>query len=489
MTSNTTTRIKHKLDTSFGVMLVLAAALALSAWNGNGELTALFALAAAVGAFMLHSSLQQAIVQPVGLMTQHFQQLAEGKHADSALNIAANSDLGELATAINTYVTTLTRALDTEAEHQRAWSEEINQLVNAAADGNFSRRIDLSGKQGIFLALGEAINRLLDSSENGLSEVVRVLNALATGDLTETIEGNFAGTFGRLRDDSNATVENLKGLIADIKNSADSIHLASGEISRSNSDLTHRSVQQAESLQQTAASMEQLASTVKQNAVNAEQANVMVLEASAVATKGGTLVNDVVVTMNNINQGARRIVDIISVIDGIAFQTNILALNAAVEAARAGEQGRGFAVVAAEVRSLAQRSAGAAKEIKALISDSVEKIDDGAALVKEAGQTMTQIVSSVRHVTEIMGDISTASAEQSNGIDQVKNAVAKMDAVTQQNATQVAEAASAARLLEQQALRLQGTVSAFLLVKRDAEPDLEALFAQASQSGQRHASL
>ncbi len=344
-----------------------------------------------------------------------------------------------------------------------AMDSEVSALINAAADGDFSQRMIIEGKSGYFLTLSEGMNRLMDTSESGLKEVVRVLNALARGDLTQTMDGEYGGTFGTLKDDSNATVENLQTLIANIKSAADSIRVAAGEISQSNLDLSQRSEEQAASLEETAASMEELASTVKQNADNARQANEMAVEASSVATKGGELVAGVVQTMSSINESSGKIVDIISVIDGIAFQTNILALNAAVEAARAGEQGRGFSVVAAEVRTLAQRSAAAAKEIKGLISDSVKKIEGGSVLVKDAGQTMTQIVAAVQRVTAIMGEISTASLEQSSGIEQVNQAVTQMEDVTQQNAARVEQAAAAAKSLEEQALQLQESVSVFRL--------------------------
>jgi methyl-accepting chemotaxis protein-1 (serine sensor receptor) len=277
------------------------------------------------------------------------------------------------------------------------------------------------------------------------------------------MRGEFSGAFELVQHDAQTTVHSLKALVGSIKTAADSIRTAAYEIAQSNMDLSLRSEQQASNLEETAASMEEFASTVKQNADNARLANQMTLEASSVASKGGELVNQVIETMDAINQSSHRIVDIISVIDGIAFQTNILALNAAVEAARAGEQGRGFSVVATEVRALAQRSAGAAKEIKALISASAEKIKGGAAIVKEAGNTMAQIVDSVQRVGTLIADISTASVEQYTGIEQVNQAVLQMEDTTQQNAARVEEAAAAAKSLEDQALHLQSAVSMFHL--------------------------
>lgn len=257
--------------------------------------------------------------------------------------------------------------------------------------------------------------------------------------------------------------QQLNHTLADIKSSADTIDTAAREIATGNADLSARTESQASSLEETASSMEELTSTVRQNADNARQANQLAANASEVAVKGGSVVAQVVDTMGSIKESSRRIVDIIGVIDGIAFQTNILALNAAVEAARAGEQGRGFAVVATEVRNLAQRSAAAAKEIKTLIGDSVDKIDAGSNLVDEAGKTMGEIVTSVKQVTDIMGEIAAASHEQSAGIEQVNQAVTQMDEVTQQNAALVEQAAAAAQSLQDQAIRLARAVALFKL--------------------------
>jgi methyl-accepting chemotaxis protein len=350
-----------------------------------------------------------------------------------------------------------------------AVEQEISGIITAASRGDFSKRIDLSGKEGFFRVLAEGMNLLMETSDEGLNEVVRVLGALAMGDLTETIDGDYEGLFGQLKNDSNATVKSLAKMVLDIKTAVDTISTAAQEIAAGNADLSQRTEEQAASLEETAASMEQLASTVKQNADNAQQANRMAAAASEVAVKGGDVVQQVIGTMNAINDSSHKIVDIISVIDGIALQTNILALNAAVEAARAGEQGRGFAVVASEVRNLAQRSASAAKEIKALIGDSVEKVEDGGRLVNEAGKTMEEIVASVRRVTGIMAEIASASAEQSIGIEQVNQALTQMDDVTQQNAALVEQAAAAAASLEDQADMLAGAMGKFRL---DAAMDL-----------------
>ena len=344
-----------------------------------------------------------------------------------------------------------------------AVEKEVANIVAASVLGDFAQRINIQRKDGFFRQLGEGINELLETSDRGLQELERMLGSLARGDLTDRIETEYHGTFGKLKDDANATSDKLKEIIYQIKDSADTINTAAKEIASGNMDLSHRTEEQSASLEETAAGMEELTSTVRNNADNAKQANQLALNASSVAKKGGDVVHRVVDTMSGINDSSRKIVDIISVIDGIAFQTNILALNAAVEAARAGEQGRGFAVVAAEVRNLAQRSATAAKEIKILISDSVEKVEGGSKLVAQAGQTMEEIVIAVKRVTDIMSEISSASTEQSGGIEQMNKAIVQMDEVTQQNAALVEEATAAAESLEEEAENLTRTVSVFKL--------------------------
>jgi methyl-accepting chemotaxis protein len=264
-----------------------------------------------------------------------------------------------------------------------------------------------------------------------------------------------------------------------VRRGTETITVASGEIASGNADLSSRTESQAGSLEETASSMEELTSTVRQNADNARQANQLVVNASEVAVKGGAVVGQVVSTMGSIKDSSRKIVDIIGVIDGIAFQTNILALNAAVEAARAGEQGRGFAVVASEVRNLAQRSAAAAKEIKGLIGDSVEKVDAGSKLVDNAGATMEEIVTSVKRVADIMAEITSASQEQSSGIEQINQAVSQMDEMTQQNAALVEQAAAAAQSMQDQAVELSRAVSIF---KLDAGEQPAAIAAPARAS-------
>ncbi len=341
--------------------------------------------------------------------------------------------------------------------------QEIESIVSAARNGDLSKTIDPSGKNGFFAQLADGINQLLATTQQALTNTSRVLSAVAQGDLTQTIEEDYEGIFGQLKDDTNTTIERLREVIGRIKEATETINTASQEIAAGNSNLSERTEKQASNLEETASSMEELNATVRQNADNARQANELSKRSNDIAVRGGEMVKRVVSTMGEIQDSSKKIADIIGVIDSIAFQTNILALNAAVEAARAGEQGRGFAVVATEVRNLAQRSAQAAKEIKTLIAESVDKVEGGAKLVDQAGTTMDEVVVSFRQVANLVTEISNASREQSSGIEQVTQAVSQMDEVTQQNAALVEEAAAAAESLEDQARGLLQAVGSFKL--------------------------
>jgi methyl-accepting chemotaxis protein len=355
----------------------------------------------------------------------------------------------------------LTAAMDQAKRNLLAINADIKRLAAAAAAGDFSRRGSAEAYQYDFHDVIASLNRLMDTTEGNLSALSALLKAVADGDLTHAMRGEFHGVFATMRDDANATVSQLKRIVSGIQDATGSINTAASEIASGNADLARRTEMQAANLEETAASMEELTSTVRQNADSARQANAHALSASGVAAEGGQIVGRAVETMSTIEQSSRRISEIISVIDGIAFQTNILALNAAVEAARAGEQGQGFAVVASEVRTLAQRSATAAKEIKDLIEASVESVKDGSALVGEAGESMVNVVAAVQRVSAIMAESAAASQEQAAGIDQVDGSIIQIDETTQQNAALVEEAAAAARAMEQQARELGASVATF----------------------------
>ncbi|HEX7651060.1 MAG TPA: methyl-accepting chemotaxis protein [Noviherbaspirillum sp.] len=325
-----------------------------------------------------------------------------------------------------------------------------------------------------------------------IRSAVTYARSVATGDLTQHVENSSKDETGELMRSLQEMNDSLLTIVTDVRTGTQTISTATVEISAGSLDLSQRTEEQASSLEETASSMEELTSTVKQNAQNAKQANTLALSASDVAVRGGNVVSQVVDTMNDINASSTKIVDIISVIDGIAFQTNILALNAAVEAARAGEQGRGFAVVAAEVRSLAQRSASAAREIKSLIDDSVHKVKAGTSLVDQAGATMQEIVDSVKRVSDIISEIALASDEQSAGIAQVNQALSQMDQVTQQNAALVEQTAAAAGTMQQQAESLSGRVSVFKIGQSQDRQSLQlsqAVIPRVRSAAPAHAAL
>ncbi len=405
-----------------------------------------------------------------GINTVIFEHLDSIRAAFDVLNQYAAGNLTQDAQRLPGTRAFLHEAMDAAKASLLAINTQIQQLANAAAAGDFSQRGDADRFDHDFKVMIEQLNSMMQVADGNLGQLSQLLQAIAEGDLTARMDGQFHGVFARMRDDANTTVAQLTQIVGQIQASAGSITLAAGEIASGNSDLSRRTEQQAANLEETAASMEELTSTVKQNAEHARQANQLAIGAHGVASQGGEVVGQVVVTMSAIEASSKKIAEIISVIDGIAFQTNILALNAAVEAARAGEQGRGFAVVASEVRTLAQRSAAAAKEIKGLIDDSVGKVAEGSSLVHQAGSTMGEIVASVQRVTDIMAEISAASQEQSAGIEQVNQTVVQMDETTQQNAALVEEATAAARAMEDQAAQLGEAVARFRL----ATPGLSA---------------
>jgi methyl-accepting chemotaxis protein len=363
-------------------------------------------------------------------------------------------------------------AADRRAEEERAaatakvmseFDAAVGGIAKAAMAGDFSQRVSLEGKEGVIRNLAAAMNTMCDNIGRVMDEMAAMMGSLADGDLTRRIHADYDGAFATLKDSANATAERLSETLADITASAREVANAATEIATATTDLSQRTEEQAASLEETSAAMEQMASTVKNNAENAQKANSLTASASEVANRGGSVVASTVDAMSRIEQSSKRIADIIGVIDEIARQTNLLALNAAVEAARAGDAGRGFAVVATEVRSLAQRSSQAAKDIKDLITNSSSQVTEGVDLVNRTGQSLNEIVSSIKAVAEIVGDIATASQEQATGIEQVNRALSQMDEATQQNSALVEENAATAKTLETQSAAMTERVSFFRL--------------------------
>jgi methyl-accepting chemotaxis protein len=384
---------------------------------------------------------------------------------DQLLQLIGNNDMDGakafLAKDVRAVLTAFKAVISEQIEMQK---DLARQDADAAAKTYADTRILMLAVGLLTLAGAGALAWWISASiTRPVRRALEVANAVAAGDLTTRVEETSRDEMGQLLQALKTMNENLVKTVTTVRIGTEAIGTASGEVAAGNQDLSSRTEQQASSLEETASSMEELTSTVKQNADNARQANTLAEAASGVAARGGQVIHEVVSTMQQIHESSGKIVDIISVIDGIAFQTNILALNAAVEAARAGEQGRGFAVVAGEVRSLAQRSAAAAKEIKHLIDDSSDKVGTGSRLVQEAGSTMGDIVDSVRRVTDILNEITTASQEQSAGIEQINEAIVQMDTVTQQNAALVEEAAAASQAMQDQAAHLSAAVAVFKL--------------------------
>jgi len=337
---------------------------------------------------------------------------------------------------------------------QQDGQRQVESLIQKAIEGDLNERINTDNYSGFMKELGDGINNLLDTIVQPLGECIEVMSQVADGDLNNSMSDENKGEFGRLSDAVNTSILNLRNMVDKITQSSARVATASEEIAEGNNDLSQRVEAQASNLEQTAASMEHMTETVRKNADNAKGANNLAENATRKATKGGEVVGHAVSAMSEINSASKKIADIIGVIDEIAFQTNLLALNAAVEAARAGEQGRGFAVVAGEVRNLAQRSAAAAKEIKGLINDSVEKVDEGSRLVDESGETLNEIVDAVKEVTELIAQIASSSSDQATGIDEMNRAIATMDEMTQQNASLVEETSAASQSLREEGRQL-----------------------------------
>ncbi|WP_339938620.1 methyl-accepting chemotaxis protein [Undibacterium luofuense] len=429
---------------------------------------------------LLESEQEKALLKEINTLRDEYlasrNKIVELKKADQADE--ANQLLEQKFMPVST---AYLKKIEELVKLQRAQIDETAKKIQTDYESSRILLIVLILVSGILAVISAVL--LTRSIVRPLQEASLMAAELAQGDLTHTIQTNRQDEIGDLIRSINGIGQGLSRVIGDVRTGTHAIHTAADEIASGNADLSARTESQASSLQETASSMEELTSTVRQNADNARQANQLVVSASEVAQRGGDVVFQVIETMGSIRESSGKIVDIISVIDGIAFQTNILALNAAVEAARAGEQGRGFAVVASEVRSLAQRSAAAAKEIKTLIDDSTGKVEHGARLVDDAGNTMQDIVASVRRVADIMSEITCASQEQSAGIEQVNLAVTQMDEMTQQNAALVEEAAAAAESMRDQAEKLTQLVGQF----RIGQAQVPSFLAARADSGPRQA--
>ncbi|MFN4311234.1 MAG: methyl-accepting chemotaxis protein [Ferrovibrio sp.] len=435
-------------------------------------------IAALIGVFFVGPQ----VTAPIDRLTAAARRLAERDWSVELEETKRNDELGEMARAIEVLKTsgqeneTLQREVEqgrTEFERQRKAQEElleqaIGQIVSAATAGDLTRRIDANALQGVMHTLGIGVNDLLSTVERALNDLGQMLEALAHGDLTHRIDGNHRGLFAQLAENANTLAGKLAEIVGRLSQTAGNVRDASAEISVGSNDLAQRTEQQAASLQRTAASMEEITATVRHNADNARQASQLAVTARDTADKGGVVVNRAVAAMGQIEDSARKIVDIVGLIDEIAFQTNLLALNASVEAARAGEAGKGFAVVAQEVRALAQRSANASKDIKALIQESNTQVRDGAKLVNEAGGSLSGIVDAVKRVAGIIEEISIASQEQASGLDEINDAVAQMDEMTQRNGALVEETTASAQSLADQARDLAASITFFRLAQ-DAE--------------------
>ena len=355
----------------------------------------------------------------------------------------------------------------TDVTQERAVEQDVEEIVQSAANGDFTKRLETEGRQGFMLTLSQGINQISETANQGLNETVEVLESLSGGDLKKIMEGDYNGSFDDIKRALNTTIKQLKSTVITIKDSASFINSASKEISTGSKDLSERTEQQASTLEETAASMDELTGAVKQNTENSNSANSLTEKAKDIATQGGDMVERAVVAMGGITESSQKISDIIGVIDDIAFQTNLLALNAAVEAARAGDAGKGFAVVASEVRSLAGRSASASKDIKALIMESSDKVKTGSELVNQSGETLQDIVASITEVAGIISEIASASTQQATGIEEINSAVSQMDEMTQQNAALVEENTAATQSLVNQVYELEDLMKFFSVDKDD----------------------
>jgi len=421
--------------------------------------------------------ISRSLTRPISAMTEAMQTLASG-NLDCTIPAQDRVDeLGAMAKAVQVFREqgeenrrmSAERASQREAFEQQRKAQEaeldrsIGAIVSAAAEGDLGQRIAVDNMEGVMRRLGDGVNVLVSTTDGALKELVTVLNRLAGGDLGGRVQGSYAGVFADLQHATNSMAERISDVVQRLSQNAESVNAAAAEISTGSQDLASRTESQAASIEETAASMHEITTTVRQNADNAQAANQLALAARDTAEKGGSVVASAVTAVTQIEGSAQKIADIVSLIDEIAFQTNLLALNASVEAARAGEAGKGFAVVAQEVRALAQRSANASKDIKALISESNAQVKAGASLVNQTGQSLTEIVNAVKKVSDIVAEIAAASREQATGLDQVNTAVGSMDEMTQRNGALVEETTASAQALAGQAQELAQLVGFFRL--------------------------
>jgi methyl-accepting chemotaxis protein len=451
------------------------------------------------------TAIRRSVVKPILKLTDTLSTIASGDTGVEVPYIQRHDEIGTIAKATLSLRDSLIentrqqsaaaerdrRAIEERAEQDRLMTEQkletdrrtaqereaataavmaeldaaVGGIVKAAMDGDFSQRVSLDGKEGTIRNLAESLNTMCENIGIALDEIGHMMTALSNGDLTRRITASYNGSFALLKDNANKTAERISATVSDIKAAAREVTSASMEITASTTDLSQRTEEQAASLEETSASMEEMAATVKKNADNAQQANQSAAGTRDVANRGGEVVAQAVNAMARIEESSRNISEIIGVIDEIARQTNLLALNAAVEAARAGDAGRGFAVVASEVRSLAQRSSQAAKDIKDLIVNSGGQVKEGVDLVNRAGNALTEITQSIKQVADLVSDIAAASAEQSAGIEQVNKALTQMDEVTQQNSALVEENAATAKTLEQQARAMDERIAFFRIAE------------------------
>ncbi len=420
------------------------------------------------------------IYRPLAGMTETMARLAEGDLTADVRDRDRRDEIGTMAAAVQVFKDNAIekkrldeaereraeaerRAEEAQRQREQAIGQEIAALIDAVSKGDLDRRIDLNGKDGFHKTMSGGMNRVTDTVQAVIKDLAEVLGALAQGDLTRRVTSDYQGAFQRVKEDVNATSDRLSEIVGQLHQSAEAIASAAAEVSTGSADLAERTEQQASSLEETAASMEELGATVRSNADNAQRANHMADDARKAAESGGTVAGSAIEAMKRIEDASRKITDIIGVIDEIAFQTNLLALNAAVEAARAGDAGRGFAVVAQEVRQLAQRSAQASKEIKALILDSDGQVKEGVDLVKKAGDALGGIMAGVHQVATLIAEMASASTEQASALDEINSTVAQMDEMTQKNAALVEETTAAAQAMAGQAADLQSLVGFFKL--------------------------